>query len=193
MINKSIKQKKYDSKRVDEHADNINKLIIVGILVLLAISIIINSVYLVHRNNNSKASTPQSNSGQVLTSLQTGFNGATQVRVSDVTENNSFDPAFTLDPTETMLIMSITITNLSAETQQLIPDTQLFVRTDQGNYSTIHASMFVTNPLSSVDLRPGQSASGQVSFNVPKVAEKPYLYIDTEWDNYTPLVFNVLH
>ena len=89
--------------------------------------------------------------------------------------------------------MNISITNLTQETQNLVPDTQLYVRTDQGDYSTLHASMFVTNPLPATALKPGYTESGQVSFNVSKQASRPLVYIDTGWNNYAPIVYDVLH
>lgn len=182
------------AKRRRLHKDNYH--ILMSIVLLLLSITIINTVYVIHKSNVEPSLVGPNhiiNANHVYTSLQTGIVGSTKATISKFTENSKIDQAFTIDPSETMLIMDIKITNLSNSTQHLLPSIQLYARSDQGTNSALHASMYVTNPLKATDLAPGQSASGQISFNVPKIASRPLVYVDTGWDNYPPIVFDALH
>lgn len=163
----------------------------VMLLVVLVAILVVNGLYAANAIKNSPSVAPAN--GKILSSLQVGEIGSTRASVSKITENSTTDPAFTLDPSQTLLVLNIQITNLSDSTQKLIPNTQLYIRDNQGYYAAEHASIFVTNPLVPADLKPGQSASGQLSFAVPKITASPLLYVDTQWNNYGPLVFDVLH
>jgi hypothetical protein len=103
------------------------------------------------------------------------------------------DPAFPLGPGKALLTLDITITNNTSKTQHLIPVSHFFVRSPDGDNSTLQPSSFLTKPLETQDLIPGQSASGQLSFAILENQSKPLLYIDPMWDDTTPLVVDVLH
>ncbi|MGV9001943.1 MAG: DUF4352 domain-containing protein [Candidatus Saccharimonadaceae bacterium] len=178
---------------------NENHLLFTAFIVLLSAGIIINSVYMYQltknsaKQNNQAATLTVPDSAKYLTSHQAGANSALQVKVSNVTETDKVDRAFTILPDETMLIASIEITNTTTDTQQLIPVSQLYVRSSEGDYSALHASSFVTTPLAATELAPGKTASGQISFNVPKQVAHPLLYVDTGWGNTVPIVFDILY
>lgn len=196
-ISKEVKEARREWRHFIKFKDE-NYLLFTAFVILLAAGVIINTVYLINRDNNIDKHKTQAetflvpDSSRVLTSQQTGTNVAETVKISSVTENDKTDQAFTLDPSETMLIMNISITNNSASSQHLIPVSQLYVRSDEGDHATLHASMYVSSPLSATDLKPGQTATGQISFNLPKRIAHPLLYIDTGWERTTPLVFDVL-
>ncbi len=175
-----------------------NHLLFTAFVILLAAAVIINTAYVLNHNSLSFSTRHTKtiivpDSSAVLTSLQIGSNSAETVKVSKVTENNNTDYAFAIDPSETMLIMDFSITNNTPATQQLIPVNQLYVRSRTGDYANLHASMYVTTPLSATELAPGKTATGELSFNVPKSVAHPLLYVDTGWDKNVPLVFDVLH
>ncbi|MCA9325827.1 DUF4352 domain-containing protein [Candidatus Saccharibacteria bacterium] len=194
LLEVEMKEVKREWRHFVKFSDENHLLFAAFVVVLLAI-LVINTLYVLNRNNVHVVSGYVSSDSQNRqhTSQEVGTNGAMSVTISDVTENDKRDPAFTIPETETMLILTIDITNTTTETQQLIPSTQLYVRTVEGDYSKLHASMFVTKQLPAKDLKPGQTVSGQVSFSVPKRIAKPLLYVDTGWHNYGPVVFDVLH
>lgn len=134
-----------------------------------------------------------SKSDRVLTSHQIASSDAYTIAIGSVTENDKKDPAFTISESETMLIADITITNNSAHTQDLLPSTQLYVRSREGSTYGMHPSVYVTSPLQAEKVLPGQTIQGQVSFAVPKILDRPLLYIDLGWDNYVPVVYDILH
>lgn len=197
-VEKEVLEAKREWKHLKKFTDE-NYLLFTAFIFLLAAAVIINTVYIVkissRPDENRVASTTITlpDSAKVLTSHQVGTNAALEVSVSDVTENDSPDNAFAILPTETMLILTISITNKTDDTQQLIPVNQLYVRSNEGDYSTLHVSSFVTAPLAATDLAPGKTATGQISFNVPKRVAHPLLYVDTGWANMVPLVFDVLY
>jgi len=173
-----------------------NRILFSAFIILLCGIAVVNTIYIVSRYNKSNFNQTvvlQPTSPTVVTSLQTASTGALRAKISNVTENSKPDYAFTISPDDTMLTMDISITNTSQNTQKLLPSNQLYVRSDEGDYSALHPSMYVTNVLSSADIKPGQTASGTISFDLPKRVARPLLYIDTGWGGYTPPVIDVLH
>lgn len=195
IIDEEIKEVKREWKHFKKFKDE-NYLLFTAFVILVSAIVIVNTVYILDHNSNN---TPRylsggvSDIGKVLTSQQAGQNSAVKVSVSSVTEDDKTDYAFSAEPGTTMLIMSVTITNLTNATQHLIPVSQFFVHSDEGDYAPLHASMYVTKPLEANDLAPGKSATGQISFSVPKRVARPLLFIDTGWDKNVPIVFDVLH
>jgi hypothetical protein len=127
-----------------------------------------------------------------LTSTQTGSTPAYEVKISNVTENNVPDPAFTLAPGNTLLLMDISIKNLTGAPQELVPVSDLFVRDNEGDTFPLHPALVVKNPLPSTKVAPGQTVSGQISFEVPKKLARPLLYVDMQWSNLAPIVYDVM-
>ena len=172
--------------------------LLMGTLVLgIAALVVINTLFWVEvtKQNESKlrAAAVSAATTHVTKTLDPTFNSAFEASVRDVTINSAEDPAFGVEEGKTMLIMSFTITNRTSTAKPFIPVNQLFVRTPEGEYSALHASMHVKNPIAAQDLAPGATATGQISFAVPKKADTLLLYVDTSWDNTTPLVIDVLH
>lgn len=163
----------------------------------LAALVVINTVFWMHWTSERLYDKASAHNvlvyPKIAKSLQDSRNGALEVKVKDVQLNSKQDVAFDLEEGMTMLIMDITLKNTSQQTQKFIPVSQLFVKTEVGGISKLHASMHVTSPLAAGDVRPGDSVSGQVSFAVLKNTERPLLYVDTGWDDTTPLVIDVLH
>lgn len=196
-IDKEVEEVKREWRHFIKFKDE-NYLLFTAFVIVISAILIVNTVYVLNHNSTFKRITSSRtvvlpDSSKVLTSQQTGSNSAEIVTVSSVTENSQTDHAFAMAPNDTMLIMNISIKNNSSETKQLIPVNQMFVRSREGDYSPLHASMYVTTPLAATDLAPGQSATGQLSFSVPKHIAHPLLYVDTGWDKTVPLVFDVLH
>lgn len=174
-----------------------NQLLFAAFVVVMLAAVVINTVYILNRDGpriigHSNFVPAVSDASKVLTSLQTGISPATTVKISNVTEQDATDYAFTLDPNELMLLMDISITNTSNRNQRLTPVNQLFVRSDEGDQTALHASMYVKNPLPDVELAPGKTATGKISFNVPKRVAHPLLYVDLGWDQQVPIVFDAL-
>lgn len=172
-----------------------NRLVSTAFVVVLSSLLIVNAIFILNQfgSTTTKSATPMVESHRYVTSHAVAKNGAMTAKISNVTENNKQDYAFTIDPSETMLIMDIVITNETKETQHLLPSIQLYARSLEGDYAQLHASMYVTDPLPAKDLKPGETAKGQISFNVPKHIGMPLVYIDTGWDNYGPIIFDALH
>ncbi len=196
VVEDQAKELKREYKRFEKFRDENSLLLGVFVAAIVAL-LVVNTLFWVqftnHRYKKDQQDTATVVSVKTGTSLQTARNFAVQARVSNVGENTAVDHAFPLAENETMLIMDIAITNRTEQTQQLFPSTQLYVRSDEGDYAPMHASSHIKNPLGATDLRPGQSASGQISFAVKKHLSRPLLYIDTQWNLSTPLVIDVLH
>jgi hypothetical protein len=158
--------------------------VLIALLVLLSIALIV--------NYNSKSSS-QINSLSILKVTQVGQSNSARVEIQGVTEDSTYDRLFPILPSETMLIVNLSVTNISTVTQQFIPASQLYVRDNQGYLAVPHHSSFITNPILPVELAPGQTTTGQVAFNVPKTSSSPLVYIDTQWNNAGPIIFDVLH
>ena len=169
-----------------------NNLLVAALLLALSSLLIVNGVYVVNHLSNTSAATPGTPATHQLTSQAVAQTPSLTARISKVTENSTPDPAFTLPDGQTMLIMNLSITNRTSAAQDFIPTNNLYVRTPTGDYSALHASMFVTKPLPSTKLAPGQTVSGQISFGVPAHASSLLLYIDTGWNSEVPVVYNVL-
>ncbi len=196
IVENEAKELRREYKHFEKFRDENSLLLGVFVAAIVAI-LVINTLFWVQLSNHrleadSRISTTIA-SQKASTSLQTVRNLAVQARVSNVGENTALDRAFPLAEGQTMLIMDITITNMTTRTQHLLPANQFYVRSDEGDYSPMHASSHITKPLEAKDLEPGESASGQISFGVNKHLTSPLLYIDTQWDNSTPLVIDVLH
>ncbi len=171
-----------------------NRLLFAAFIVVLCSLLVVNVLFVVNAlTTHYEPTKTQIKTNQYITSHYEGTNGVLSAKISNVTENDKKDNAFTIDPSETMLIMDIEIKNTTNQMQHLIPSTQLYVRSDEGDYAQLHASMYVVTPLSAKELAPGESVKGQISFNVPKRVATPLVYIDTGWDNYGPVIFDALH
>lgn len=169
-----------------------------GVLVSAVVAIlIVNTIFWVqftdqrYKEASRNATTVASNT--VSTSLQTARNFAVAARASNIGTRTNADKAFPLEPGKTLLVMDLTITNKTDRAQHLIPVSQLYVRTTDGDYVTLYPSSILTKPLDSQDLKPGQSVTGQLNFAIPSDIDRPLLYVDTLWDNSTPLLIDVLH
>ncbi len=158
--------------------------VLIALLVMLSVALIV--------NYNTKNSNPV-NSASILNVTQIGQSTSARVVIQGVTEDSTYDKLFPILPSETMLIINLSVTNISSITQQFIPASQLYVRDDQGYFAVPHHSSLITNPILPVELAPGQTTSGQIAFNVPKTAASPLVYIDTQWNNAGPIIFDVLH
>lgn len=162
----------------------------------LATLIVINTVFWMHwtaQRLYEQASTKNVLVYPKITkSLQDSRNDALEVQVKNVSLNSQEDKAFALEEGTTMLIMDVTLKNISKQTQRLIPVNDFFIKTEVGDISQLHASMYAPSPIPATDLKPGETVSGQLSFAVLKNTQRPLLYVDTGWDNTTPLVIDVL-
>lgn len=194
-IEDEVKELKKEYGRFRRFSDE-NSLLIGTIVLGLAALVLINTLFWVMVTKQNDEARRQRDvaavSQHVTTTLSDTKNSALSATVRNVSLKTDRDPAFTLADTEAIAIMDVTITNTSSKTQQLIPVNQFYVRTDEGDHAALHASMFATKPIAATDLAPNASATGQISFAVPKNAPNLYLYIDTRWDDTTPLVINVL-
>jgi hypothetical protein len=157
-------------------------------LILLGLALLaVNALFVVNRIDAKKTVV-----SQILTSQQAASTPVLSAKISNVAEINKPDPAFTLSDGETLLTFDLSITNNTNEQQNLVPVNHFYVRTREGDYRTLHPSIYVHNGLPSGELKPHQTVKGPVSFGVPKQATDLYFYIDTGWNNQVPVVFNVL-
>lgn len=195
VVNAEIKEVKREWRNFVKFSDE-NKLLFAAFVIVMTSLVVINTIYIVVKNNDMAAPTSKivlSNPNRILTSLEVGQNNAIKVAISNVSESDKADKAFPIETNNTLLVMDISITNETEQIQKLIPVNQLYVRSDEGDYSPMHPSMYVTNGLPSTDLEPLQTVSGQISFEVPKRIARPLLYVDTGWNNLAPIVFDTLH
>jgi len=167
-------------------------LIFTGFVVIIIALVTIVAIEVVTRPRMTVVTATAPLHSRILTSNEHGLADGYEVTISNVTVNNDQDQAFPLNADETMLILDMSITNHTTSTQDFVPVTQLYVRSREGNYYQMHASMHVQNPIAATSIEPEQTLSGQVSFAVPKRLSNPLLYIDTGWNDSTPIVFNVL-
>lgn len=196
-IDKDVKEVKREWRHFLKFKDE-NKILFLSFVILMCAVVVINTVYIINHNRKQTAIINSktiyvSDIGRVLVSQQIGKNAAEIIKITNVTELDKTDYAFPLESGQTMLILTVSITNRTNKTQQLIPVNQFYVRTESGQYSPLHASMYVTNPLGFQELAAGQTAKGQVSFSVSKAEARPLLYVDTGWGKVVPVVYDVLH
>jgi hypothetical protein len=176
-----------DTKR-HTNPRQINGLLLPAILLALACILLVNGFYIQNRLSTANNGPPS----HVLTSHDTATTPSLTASIGNVTENSKFDPAFTLADGETMLIMTLSITNRTKVTQDFIPTSNLYIRTPVGDYRPLHPSMYVTKQIGSGKIAPGQTKTGQISFGVPDKASDLKLYIDTGWNDEVPVVFYAL-
>ncbi|MGB2787186.1 MAG: DUF4352 domain-containing protein [Candidatus Saccharimonadaceae bacterium] len=170
-----------------------NRLLSFVVILAVVAVVVINALFVVSLVMQASSSQVSREYPTVVKSLETINSPVVAARVSDVTTNSTADLAFSIPTDETMLIMKIKITNNTDTTQHLIPVSQFYVRSSEGDHSPLHVSSYVSEPLSSQDLAAGASAEGQISFAIRKTIERPLLYVDTGWNDATPLVIDVLH
>lgn len=170
-----------------------NRLLSFVVILALVAVVVINALFVVSLVIRASSSQASREYPTVVRSLETINSPVVTAGVSNVTTNSTADLAFSIPADETMLIMRIKITNNTNSIQHLIPVSQFYVRSSEGDHSPLHVSSYVSEPLNSQDLAAGASAEGQISFAIRKTMERPLLYIDTGWDNATPLVIDVLH
>lgn len=145
------------------------------------------------KSANKKISAFDTAPVKILLPQQTAKSRAYTITLSDVALSDKHDPAFTLDDNENMLVAKLTITNNSPTNQDLYPVNQIYIRTQDGLYYQMHPSMYVTEPMRAGQVSPGQTISGQVSFAIPKAVKQPFLYVDLAWEDYVPVVYNLLN
>ncbi|QQS19420.1 DUF4352 domain-containing protein [Candidatus Saccharibacteria bacterium] len=187
---------KREYKRFEKFRDENNLLFgvfVAAIVALLVVNTLFWAQYTARRYDKENRVTTTVANLTSSTSLQTAHNFALSARVSNVGTKTEQDRAFPIDPGKTLLIMDVTVTNKTTTDQQLIPVTQFYVRTTDGQYATLYPSSRLRQALLPQDLRPGQSATGQLSFAISDRTSMPLLYIDTMWNRATPLVIDVLH
>ena len=165
-----------------------SKLVVSAILVGLVILVIISGIYV----SNHLQSTDFYSQLHVTTSTEHAQTKSVAADISQISEIDKHDPAFTLADSEVLLVMRLRLTNRTTTEQYFIPTANLYVRTGQGDYRPLHPSVFVKNQIFSGTLKPGQTIEGQVSFSVPRTATNPLLYIDTGWNAEVPIVFSPL-
>ncbi len=190
------KELRREYKRFEKFRDENNLLFgvfVAAIVALLVVNTLFWAQYTARRSEKENRVTTTVANLTSSTSLQTAHNFAVTVRVSNVGTKTEQDVAFPLEPGKTLLVMDISISNKTSVTQQLIPVQQLYVRSESGEYATLYPSTKLSSPLLPTDLKPGGSATGQLSFAISDRATKPLLYIDTGWNRATPLVVDVLH
>ena len=166
---------------------------VAAIVALLVVNTMFWAQYTARRSERENRVTTTIADLKSSTSLQTAHNFAVSARVSNVGTKTEQDRAFPIEPGKTLLVMDITVTNKTGNGQQLIPVTQFYVRSSDGQYATLYPSTKLKKALLPQDLKPGESATGQLSFAISERTTKPLLYIDTMWDRATPLVIDVLH
>lgn len=169
-----------------------NHLLFAAFVVVMTSMVVINTIFILNYVPTVQQTAAPDDPNKILTSLQIAKTDAYEVKVSNVTENAKKDNAFTLAAGDTMLILDISITNISSGAQQLVPASQFYARDRKGGLYMLHPSSYVTNPLVLSTLQPGESITGQLSFAVPKVIAHPLLYVDLGWDNNAPTVIDVL-
>lgn len=188
----AVKEWKYLSKvKIKDE----NHLLFASFIIILVAILVVNTLYVLNRDPSTNVThhvSATTDTSQVLTSLQTATLPAAVVSISDVSENDRKDPAFMLAEGETLLTMTIRIKNTSPGQQEIIPTSQLFVRSRDGDYAPLHPSIYVTKPLGANKVAAGQTVSGEISFAVPKQLADPLLYVDLGWNDQAPVVFHAL-
>ena len=175
---------------------NEDKILFAAFVVAIGAALIVNTIYIVNRMpaylTNQPANRVALNPQTILKTSQMGNNGVFEVTISGVREDNTPDRAFPVGATDTVLIATVSIKNTTTSTKQLIPDSHIYVRSDDGVNYTSHPSSVLTSPLIFQEVAAGQTAKGQVAFAIPKSVTDPRLYIDPAWEDSSPIVYAVL-
>jgi hypothetical protein len=165
-------------------------MITIGLLVILTIF----TTAVIGATNKKDTQKDAASMAYILGSSQTAMTDEYTVTINKVTKNDSKDYAFGYDnEKDTMLIVDVTIRNRTSLPQTLAPSVQFYLRTSDGLTFAMHPSMFVSNPLQFEQVASGTTASGQISFVIPKTITRPLLYVDLGWNNRVPVVYDILH
>ena len=109
---------------------NENHLLFGAFIIVLCSILAVNVLYILNRPAEDSAHIKNTlvfvDSPHYVTSNQIARNGAMSASIKNVTENDKKDMAFTIDPSETMLILEVTVTNNTTETQHLLPSIQFY-------------------------------------------------------------------
>jgi hypothetical protein len=193
VVKKIRKERKLLKKILAKNEDH---LLFTGFVMVMTAIVVITTVYLFNRTtifvDRTVNSGTESSPSYVLRSSDTATTDSAIITIKDVSEKSDIDRAFTIPEDETFLIFNISITNNTPGEQDLYPVKQLYVRSKDGDYYSMHITSFITTPLEPATLKPGETASGQVSFAVPKTLANPLVYVDLGWNDIVPTVYDVL-
>lgn len=195
-LEQEAKELKREYKHFQKFRDENNLLF--GVFVLgLAVIIVINTLFWVHINNrqNEVDRTLSTTIASLSTakSAQNPRNSAVGAIVKDVGQLPEIDPMTPVKDDEAYLMMTLSITNRTDHTQRLVPVNQCYIRTVDGHYIAMQPNSNLKDPLVMQEVPAGKTVTGKIGFVIPKNIPRPLLYIDTQWDNTTPLVVDVLH
>jgi hypothetical protein len=149
-------------------------------------------VAIASKTNSTSTTSSAVSASYVLGTQQKAQTDVFDVAIQGVQKNSSKDYAFAYDENDVMLIVDVAVTNRTTKVQNLVPSSQLYIRTEDGLYITMHPSMYVRNQLPFGQVASGETVLGQVSFAIPKTLTRPLLYIDLGWDNHVPVVYDIL-
>lgn len=195
-VEDEAKELRREFKRFEKFRDENSLLFgvfVAAVVAILVVNTLFWAQYTARRHEKENRVTTTVANLTSSTSLQTAHNFAVSARVSNVGTKTEQDRTFPTEPGKTLLVMDITVTNKTGNNQQLVPVTQFYVRSSDGQYATLYPSTKLKKALLPQDLRSGESASGQLSFAISERTTRPLLYIDTLWGRSTPLVIDVLH
>jgi hypothetical protein len=131
---------------------------------------------------------------------------AVVLKTSDVASTNEYEVSVTgtyestsaikglsrLRPDEVFLVFSLTVKNKTAISQPFYVSNQIFARDPKTGLLFTFSPAETSNPFPSGMIEPGQTASGQLSFVMPKSLTRPLVYVDLGWDDVVPIVFSPL-
>ncbi len=126
---------------------------------------------------------------RVLSQAQVATNSAYEMKLSNTHTIDGKDPAFGLDPGRKFLVTTLSVTNKSNETIKLWPSTQTYVRDTEGGSFVMHPTTTIIKPYLAGEIEPGQTVTGELSYDVPVDVTNARLFIDPGWNSMQPVVF----
>lgn len=101
------------------------------------------------------------------------------------------EPAFKPAEGNEIIILKMSLTNTTNSLQHFLPSFHTYIRDEEGQTFELHPTLSVTDPLPAADLNPGESVSGELSYEIPKNLKNFRFYVDPYWDRMAPVVFRL--
>ena len=132
-----------------------------------------------------------SSSGQVLPLTKMAQSSDFEMKLTNTHTIDGNDPAFGLENGHKFLVTTLSVTNKTSETIKLWPAIQTYIRDTQGGSFTMHPTTTITKPYLAGEIAPGQTVTGELSYDVPADLANGRLFIDPGWNSMQPVVFSL--
>lgn len=151
------------------------------VMLVLGLATLGTGAYLVQRANQATPKATSTVAAPRATALgQALATAAYNLRLSDLKYDQTGDDTYKPASGNEFVVITLTISNLTSQSLQFLPVLQTYLKDSRGkSYSLTPAPL--DSPIQSGSLLPGDTISGQVSYEVPIGTTDLNLYFDSGW------------